>query len=298
MNGEAGAGDVPTVASRARDYVSLAKPRLNAMAIFAVAAGWWVSAHGWEPLGVMLATLFGATSLACGASALNQTAERDRDALMRRTQDRPLPAGRLTPAEGRAFGSVLVVAGLLALGVFTTPLATLLGLATVVTYVWVYTPLKTRSSLNTLVGTVPGALPPLIGAAGFDGTINHHAWFLFAVVLLWQLPHFLAIAWLYREDYARAGFVMLPNESPGPGATARQVVVQGVLTVAVTLAAYPLGLAGPLYLVVALAAGLLLLACGLRFALAPGNGRARTLLRASILHLPLVIGAFVVDMVL
>jgi len=280
------------VSARLLAFVALTKPRLNGMAIFAVAVGWWVAAGTFAPLSRFAAAVTGAALLACGASAMNQWMERDRDARMERTRDRPLPAGRVTPTEAYVFGLVLITLGLGLLLVWTTPLAFGLGALTVGTYLGIYTPLKTRTSLNTLVGAIPGALPPLIGAAAATTQIGPRAWFLFALVAAWQLPHFLAIAWLYREDYARGGYAMLPVVTEGSGATARQVAVQGLLTVAVSLAAVPLGLAGRAYFFVALAAGLALVVCAGNFALRASDRSARTLLRASLLYLPAVLIAF------
>ncbi len=279
-------------AARLGAFVALTKPRLNAMAVLAVAAGWWVAAGTFAPASRFAAAIAGAGLLAFGASALNQWMERDLDARMVRTRDRPLPAGRVTPAEAYVFGLALIVLGLGVLLLWTTPLAFALGALTVGTYLGIYTPLKTRTSLNTLVGAIPGALPPLLGAAAATGHLGTRAWFLFALVAAWQLPHFLAIAWLYRDDYARAGYAMLPVVTGGSGATARQVVVQGLLTVAVSLAAVPLGLAGQDYFIVALAAGVGLVVCGGLFAFRTSERSARLLLRGSLLYLPVVLLAF------
>ncbi len=294
------AQDVPapvlsTGLRRVADLFALTKPKLNAMAVFAVAVGWWAEAGAPATPGPLLWAIAGAGAIAFGASALNQYIERDRDAQMDRTRDRPLPAGRVTPRDALWFGTVLSVAGLAILALTSTPLAAALGLATLVTYVCIYTPLKTRTSLNTLVGTLPGALPPLIGAAAASGALSSRAWFLFALIGIWQLPHFLAIAWLYRVDYGRAGFAMLPVVTSESAATARQVLLQGLLTVIVSLTAVPFGLAGRTYFVVALVAGVLLLAAGAQFAVRRTDVSARLLLRASLVHLPLVLAAFALD---
>ncbi len=282
----------PGLAQRLADAAALTKPRLNGMAVFAVAAGWWAEVGVSGSAAAFAATLAGAGLVAGGASALNQVLERDRDVLMVRTRERPVPAGRVAPGEAAVFGGVLSVLGLALLAVASTPLATALAAATLVSYVLVYTPLKTRTSLNTLVGTLPGALPPLIGAAAASGQLSPAAWFLFALIAAWQLPHFLAIAWLYRDDYARAGYAMLPVVTDGSGATGRQVVVQSLLTLLVSMCAVPLGLAGTTYFVIAAAAGAGLVACGALFALRRRDADARLVLRASLVHLPLVLVAF------
>lgn len=285
---------VPVAGRRLADLAALTKPRLNGMAVFAVAVGWWAEVGFSGSLATLVATLAGAGAVAAGASVLNQVIERGRDAVMERTMDRPLPAGRMTPTDATVFGCVLAAAGLAALALASTPLAAVLGALTLGTYVGVYTPLKTRTSFNTLVGTVPGALPPLIGAAAATGSLSPSAWFLFALVTAWQLPHFLSIAWLYRDDYDRAGYRMLPGVTGNSGATARQIVVQALLTTVVSVAAVPLGLAGRTYFVVALAAGGLLVAAGLWFLVRRTDAAARLVLRASLVHLPLVLAAFAV----
>jgi protoheme IX farnesyltransferase len=289
------ARDVPVsapAASRIVDFVTLTKPRLNAMAVFAVAVGWWAEIGFRGSLVEFAAAMLGAGGIAFGSSALNQVIERDRDALMQRTMDRPIPAGRVSVADGLAFGLALSLIGLVVLAVWSTPLAAGLGALTLFSYVCVYTPLKTRTSLNTLVGTVPGALPPLIGAAAATGTLSPKAWFLFALITAWQLPHFFSIAWLYRDDYARAGYRMLPAVTGNSGATARQIVVQALLTTVVSVAAVLMGLAGRGYFVVALLAGLLFVATGVVFLIHRTDRNARLVLRASLVHLPLVLGAF------
>ncbi len=283
---------VPVAARRGADLAALTKPRLNAMAVFAVAVGWWAEAGFSGSFATFVATIAGAACVAAGSSVLNQVIERDRDALMRRTMDRPLPAGRVGVAEATLLGCALSLAGLVVLAVASTPLAAALAALTLFTYVAVYTPLKTRTSFNTLVGTVPGALPALMGAAAATGSLSAGAWFLFALVTAWQLPHFLSIAWLYRDDYARAGYVMLPAVTGNSAATARQIVVQGLLTTVVSIAAVPLGLAGRGYFVVALLAGGLLVGAGVVFLVRRTDAAARLALRASLVHLPAVLTAF------
>ena len=284
--------ETPAVAGRVADLVALTKPRLNAMAVFAVAVGWWAEVGFAGEIMPFVWAVLGAGGVAFGSSVFNQIIERDRDALMERTSERPLAAGRMPVSEAVLLGVVLSMGGLAILALGSTPLATGLGALTLVTYVAVYTPLKTRTSLNTLVGTIPGALPPLIGAAAASGSLSPRAWFLFALIGIWQLPHFLSIAWLYRKDYERAGYAMLPVVTGGSGATGRQVVVQGLLTLLVSLAALPLGLAGTGYFAVALVAGTLFVASGVVFLLRGTDEAARLVLRASLIHLPVVLTAF------
>jgi protoheme IX farnesyltransferase len=205
---------LPAVRSRAADFVALSKPRLNLLVVATTAAGYYLGTIGDLDAIRFTNTVIGTALVAGGASALNQVAERRTDALMRRTRTRPLPDGRLQSVEASLFALALAVAGLLVLALGANLLAAMVALTTLVTYVAVYTPLKPRTSLATVVGAVPGALPPMIGWAGATGELSREAWILFAIVFLWQMPHFLAIAWLYREDYARAGLKMLPVVDP------------------------------------------------------------------------------------
>lgn len=285
------------VLAELRDLVQLTKPRLNSLTIFAVACGWWVGARGDGDVSALLLVCLGAWMIASGAAAVNQALEWRHDALMERTADRPVAAGRSTPREALFFGSLLGFTGLGVLWVVANPVAAVYGLLCFAWYVAVYTPLKRRTTLNTLAGTLPGALPPVIGAAAAAGEVSPAAWFLFSVVLIWQLPHFLAIAWLYREQYARAGFVMLAGGESGATSTARQVVVQTLLLVVVTLLGTPLGFAGRVYFAVAVVAGVGFLWAAVAFARSPDDLRARWLLRASLVYLPVVLAAFALDLV-
>jgi heme o synthase len=275
------------------DYATLAKLRLNALTLFAVAAGWCAAGGA---LGARLAVVVVGAGLVAGGSAmLNQWLERDRDARMTRTADRPLPAGRIAPADAALLGALLVAGGTTVLAVAGNALTALLGAACALTYVLLYTPLKTRTTLNTLVGTIPGALPPVMGVAAATGGLPPVAFFLFALLAAWQLPHFLSIAWLYRDDYRRGGFAMLPVTPAGEAATGRQAVLQAMLLLVASLAAVPLGLAGRGYFFVALAAGVLFVATAALFAVRRDDASARRLLRASLLHLPIVLAAFAWD---
>lgn len=276
------------------DFALLAKPRLNALTVFAVGAG-WCAAGGPLADARLAVVLAGAGLVAAGSAVLNQWVERERDARMLRTAGRPLPSGRVSPADAAALGCLLVVAGIGVLALAANALAASVGALCALTYLLLYTPLKTRTTLNTLVGTIPGALPPVIGIAAAVGSLPPEAWFLFALLAAWQLPHFLSIAWLHREDYRRGGFAMLPSVEGGEESTPRQAVVHALLVLVVSLAALPMGLAGRTYFLVAAVAGALFAAAAVAFARRPDDVSARRVLRASLVHLPLVLVAFAWD---
>jgi heme o synthase len=279
---------------RLADFAALSKPRLNALTVFAVGAGWKAAGGPWISLQLAV-VLAGAAFVAVGASILNQWLERERDARMRRTASRPLPAGRLGPREAVALGVVLGASGIAVLLLSANALTATLGAVCLLSYVLLYTPLKTRTTLNTLVGTVPGALPPVMGVTAYADALPREAWFLFALLAAWQIPHFLSIAWIHREDYRRGGFAMLPSVEGGEEATPRQAVVHALLVLVVSLTAYPLRLAGSVYVAVALVAGVSFAGCAVWFALRRTDASARGLLRMSIVHLPLVLVAFAWD---
>jgi heme o synthase len=280
--------------SRAADFVELTKPRITALVLVTAAVGYAVGVTGPFETPRFLLFLFGTALLCAGASALNQYAERGPDAKMLRTHRRPIPAGRLRPEEALRFGLALCVTGLAALA--GVNLATLLlGAASVVSYVLAYTPLKRVTSLCTVVGAVPGALPPLMGWAAARGSLAPAGWALFAILFLWQLPHFLAIGWLYREDYARGGFPMLGVTDPEGGATGRQMILYAAALLPVTLAAGILASAGIVYLWGALVLGLSFLGCALLFAVRPKPAAARRVFLVSVLYLPALLGLMVFD---
>jgi protoheme IX farnesyltransferase len=232
-----------------------------------------------------MAALLGTGLVAAGASALNMLLERETDARMLRTRTRPLPSGRLRPGEALAFGAGLTAAGLGVLIWRSGPAAAAVALATWATYLFLYTPLKTRTSLSTIVGALPGALPPVIGWAAARGGLEPGAWVLFAILFLWQIPHFLAIAWIYREDYARGGLPMLPVRDPEGRLTGRQVLANSLALGLVSLAPVTAGLAGPLYLAGALLLGAGLVGAAVRMAVARDLPAARMLFLSSILYL-------------
>jgi protoheme IX farnesyltransferase len=233
--------------------------------------------------------------IASGTAALNQWMEREADAKMRRTQARPLPAGRLEPGKALAFAIAISAAGFLDLWLGANPLCALLGLATLLLYLFVYTPLKQRSPHSTTVGSVPGAMPPLIGFAAASGTLTWNAWILFAILLLWQFPHFYAIAWMYKEDYARAGIRMLPVVEPDGRSTARRILLYSLALIPISLMPKFLAMAGNVYLYGALALGLAFLYYGLRIRTDRTRQQARRVLLASVIYLPLLFSLMLID---
>ena len=282
---------------RTADYVTLAKPRLNLLVVATTLAGYYMAAPrnlGWL---LLLNTLIGTALVASGASAFNQLLEIDSDGLMRRTRARPLPSGRITPARAKAFALVLSVIGLAQLAYAVNLLAAAVAFVTLLTYTVFYTPLKKRTSLATVVGGVPGALPPMIGWAAVRGNLSLEAWILFGIVFLWQMPHFLAIAWMYREDYKRAGFPLLPIIEPDGASTGRQAVMYAAALLPVSLAPVAAGMAGNAYLAVAAVMGIGFLALAARFAWLRTATDARRLFFGSILYLPLLWIAMVINRV-
>ena len=274
--------------SRSADFAALAKPRLNmlvvasALAVYAMA-----TTDGIAPVR-LIATLAGTGLVAGGASAFNQLLERDLDGLMRRTRMRPLPDARLQPVEAGICGAAITITGLLLLAAFANLLAAGVALATLLSYVVVYTPLKRRSSFGTVIGAIPGALPPVIGWAAARGDLSTEAWTLFGIVFLWQLPHFLAIAWIYREDYARAGYPMLPVIEPDGHSTARQSIIYAAALLPLSLAPTLLGMTGNFYFAGALVLGVAFIYLTYRFARTRAVRDARTVFFGSILYLPVV----------
>jgi protoheme IX farnesyltransferase len=243
----------------------------------------------------MAAAVAGTALVAAGAAALNQVYGRDTDALMRRTRSRPLPDGRVTASDARLFGVLLSAAGLVLLGALVNLQATALALATLVTYLIIYTPMKRRSPLATLVGAVPGALPPLIGWVAAHGGLSAGGAALFLIVFLWQIPHFMAIAWLYRDDYSKAGFPLLPVIEPDGRRTGRQAVAYAAALVPASLIPAFVGLSGSVYAVVALVLGAALLWLAVRFAVTRSDRSARWLFFSSITYLPLIWIAMMAD---
>jgi len=283
--------------SRAADYAALAKPRLNLLVVASTLAGYVMA--GGEPGSVtaLLCTVIGTGLVAGGAAAFNQVIERDTDGLMRRTRTRPLPDGRLGAPEAVRYAAVLSIAGLIVLGAGVNGLAAAVALTTLASYAVVYTPLKRRTSFATVIGAIPGALPPVIGWAAAENGLSLGAWVLFGILFLWQLPHFLAIAWMYREDYARAGLPMLPVIEPDGRSTARQAVVYAAALLPLALAPTLVGMSGTIYFAGALVLTLVFVAMAGRFALSRAVRDARNLFFWSIIYLPILWTLMIADRV-
>lgn len=286
-----------TPVSRIADYAELTKPRITLMVVLTTAAGYYLGADGTIDLLVLLHALLGTGIIAAAASALNQVLERDSDARMVRTRTRPLPAGRMETQAALGFGLALAIVGSVYLALAVNLLTAAIGGATMALYVLVYTPLKRVSSLCTIVGAVPGALPPVMGWTAATGALSAEAWVLFAILFFWQLPHFLAIAWNYREDYARGGQPMLSVEDPQGGSTARQIVLYCMALLPVSLAPSLLHLTGSLYFYGALALGVAYLVAGVHAARQRSHSAALLLLRVSVIYLPALLGLMTFDKV-
>jgi len=286
----------PAPRSVALDYLDLCKPRLSAFVLMVVGtSGWMAGGGGGGQALLVLHAVLGTALVASGGSALNMLLERRQDARMARTAQRPLPAGRLTPHDVLWFGVATAGAGLLQLLLLTTPLAAALGAATLLLYVGVYTPLKRLTTLNTHIGAIPGALPALIGWAAVAGRLGPGAYSLFLLLYVWQIPHFLSIAWLYREDYRAGGFRMLPVVDTDGAVTGRQALLGVLALLPVSLLPLVGGRAGMFYAAVALLLGGIFLRAAIGFAWRRGADRARALLRASLLYLPPLLFAMLLD---
>jgi len=281
--------------SRLSAYVSLTKPRIVLMVLVTVGVGFMLGARGSSHPATLALTLAGTGLVAAGASALNQWLERARDARMRRTSKRALPTGRVTAAEACLLGVGLGVIGTLMLALGANSLSAWVAICTLVLYVFVYTPLKPVTSLNTAVGAIPGALPPVIGWAAATDALGIEAFALFLIVFLWQFPHFLAIAWIYREDYARGGMKMLAGADPDGTLTGRQATVYALTLIPGGLLPTAIGLAGPVYFFGALFLGLVYLRSAALFWTGVSESSARNLLRTSFVYLPAVLLLLVIN---
>lgn len=280
------------------DYWTLTKPEVNSLVVASTLAGFYLGWRGAMNYWLMFHTLAGTLLVASGTATLNQWMEREHDAHMRRTANRPLPAGRLSSREALWFGILLSVGGGLYLGLAVNVLASALALLTLASYLLLYTPLKRKTPYCTLVGAFPGAMPPLIGWAAARGNLSLEAWVLYAILFIWQFPHFLSIAWMYREDYARAGLLMLPQNDPQGRRAARQILATSLVLLPISLLPTLLGQMGWVYFLGALPLGLALLYYGVLTAKVRSNVLARRLLLASVFYLPLIFGLMIVDKVL
>lgn len=278
-----------------KGYIELTKPRVTWLIVLSTGVGYYFGHHGLWSLWAVIHTLLGTALIASGTAALNQWYEREADAKMRRTHLRPLPSGRLAPNEALWFGTALAVTGALELGFGVNWLASLLGTATLVMYLFLYTPLKQKTWWSTTVGAVPGAMPPLIGFAAAAGRLTPEAWILGAILFFWQFPHFYAIAWMYRDDYSRAGIQMLPVIEPDGASTARQILLYSAILIPVSILPNWLGMTGNLYALGAIALGLLFLYSGIRVALDRTRVRARRVLLASVVYLPVLYALMLID---
>jgi protoheme IX farnesyltransferase len=281
--------------SRTGDFVSLTKPRLNFLVLLTTAAAYSLGAGPESTLVDLAHTLVGTFLVAGGAAALNQVWERHTDRLMRRTQRRPLAEQRITPIAGAIFGVVLTVVGAAELAYFINVLSSAVALITTATYLFFYTPLKLRTSLSTIAGAVPGALPAVIGWAAATNTLSIEAWVLFGIVFMWQMPHFLAIAWMYRDDYARAGMPLLPVIEPDGKSTGRQAVLYTAVLIPLSMMPTGVGLATARFLVGAISLGAILMLLSLEFSVKRNMETARRLFFGSILYLPILWALLVFD---
>jgi protoheme IX farnesyltransferase len=281
--------------SKIADYWTLTKPEVNSLVVASSLAGFYLGWRGPMNYLLMFHTLAGTLVVASGTATLNQWFERKSDARMRRTAQRPLPAGRLSTSEALWFGIILSVGGGIYLWLAANLLASGLAMLTLASYLLLYTPLKRKTTYCTLVGAFPGAMPPLIGWAAARGSLNLEAWMLYAILFIWQFPHFLSIAWMYREDYERAGLLMLPADDPQGRKAARQILVTSLALLPVSLLPTWLGQMGWIYFFGTLALGLGILYCGILTAAVRSKLLARRLLLASVFYLPLVFGLMIVD---
>jgi len=282
-----------------RDYIALTKPRITWLILMSTGVGFFFglkrSWNGFADVVLLANTLIGTGLIASGTAALNQWYEREADRLMRRTCLRPLPSGKMTAGQAMWFGIALSIAGFAELAVTVNLLSATLGALTLATYLFIYTPLKQRSHLSTVSGAVPGAMPPLIGYAATNGFLTWESWILFLILFVWQFPHFLAIAWMYRDDYARAGIQMLPVVEPDGSSTARQIVLYASTLIPVSLFPVLFGMSGIVYLAGALVLGAWFLYTGIRVAFDRTRSRARQVLLASVVYLPMIYGLMVFD---
>jgi len=278
-------------------YADLFKLRLTMLVLVTTLVGFYVASHGPLNYGLLLHTMLGTALVASGAAALNQLWEREYDAKMRRTQDRPLPSGRLQPTTVLLVGCVMAILGGVYLATAVNGLTALVAVSSLICYIFIYTPLKRVTWLNTAIGAIPGALPPLIGWAAARGELSADGFTLFGIQALWQLPHFMAIAWIYRSEYARAGFKMLPVLDPEGRRTSRQALLFTLVLLPVSVLPFFLHLAGLTYFISALTLGLLFLASAWKFRRQLTVANARVLFYASIIYLPILLGAMVWDKV-
>jgi len=284
---EAAALARPAFVTTTRDYLELSKARIVLMVLITTAAGYLIAAPRIDAA-LLINTLVGTALVAAGTNALNQYVEREHDAKMRRTRLRPLPDGRITPQAALVFSAAIAIIGTLYLALAVNVLTAVLGAFTLTSYIFVYTPLKRISTICTLIGAIPGAIPPLMGWTAATNSLGAGGWIAFGILFLWQLPHFMAISWIYREDYGRAGFVMTSVRDGDGKATARQAILWAVLLVGVSALPAVFGMNGIVYLVGALAAGALFVAASIAFYVDRTNRSAKKLFMTSNIYLLVV----------
>jgi protoheme IX farnesyltransferase len=278
-----------------KHYLALTKPRITWLILMSTGIGYFFGHRGPLDLWLLFHSLLGTALLASGTATLNQWYERDADALMHRTETRPIPSGLVTPLKAFLFGLALIIAGEVELALGVNALTAWIGFATVASYLLLYTPMKQRTWLSTTVGAFPGAMPPLIGFAAARGTLTIEAWILFAIIFLWQFPHFYAIAWMYKDDYARAGIRMLPVVEPDGVSTSRHILAFALILLPVSLLPGFLNMTGHWYLAAALLLGAFFLRAAVRVARDRTLPNARLVLKASVIYLPLLYVALVLD---
>jgi protoheme IX farnesyltransferase len=276
-------------------FADLVKARLTLLVLLTTLVGFYLGWRGTMNYFLMFHALLGTALVAGGAAALNQLLEREYDAKMRRTASRPLPSGRMQPVTVAVLGGAMSVAGLIYLALLVNPLTSVIGAVTSVSYLFIYTPLKRVTWANTLVGAIPGALPPLMGWTAARNELGGEGWALFAILAFWQLPHFFAIAWMYRDEYAKAGFVMLPNIDVDGSRTGQQSISNTIALIFASLFPFVMGVSGKIYLVAALVLGAGFLICAVQFSRQMTLPQAKRLFFASIIYLPLLLVALVCD---
>lgn len=284
----------PSFGARTRDYLELSKSRIVLMVLITTAAGYLFAAKSVDPI-LMMHALIGTALVAAGTNALNQYVEREHDAKMHRTRTRPLPAGRITPRAALLFSASIAILGTIYLGLAVNWLTAALGAFTLTSYIFVYTPLKRVSTICTIIGAVPGAIPPLMGWTAATNELALGGWIIFGILFFWQLPHFMAISWMYREDYARGGFAMLSVRDRDGAAVARQAIYYTLALLPVSIAPAILGMTGALYAIGAVLAGGALLASAIRFFFDRGARNARSVFMISNLYLLTVMLLLVVN---
>ncbi len=289
------AGERAGMRERLSAYLELTKPRITFLIVLTAAAGFCLGAVGSINYPLLTHAMIGIALLSSGIATLNQYMERHLDARMRRTALRPLPTGKLMPFEALTLGVGLTLGAEIYLAVLVNPLTAALGLAVIAGYLFLYTPLKTRTSLSTVLGAFPGAMPPVLGWTAARGTVGMEAWVLFAILFLWQFPHFLAIAWMYKEDYERAGIIMLPVVEPEGRITGQQIVIYTLLLLPVSLLPTALGLSGAIYFYGAIVLGVCFLYSSICAAISKSRQQARRLLLASVIYLPLLFALMVLN---